>query len=180
MHFVTFVKSGKKKQKQNLSSKRHLCANGLDNELWICENKSIATVYIDLEQFVCLDDLCSIWFFYISWNFSLFSSVQLLSRVRLFATFQFLILIFSIPYFNFNFPTFIQTVIKLPRNHISDIYFSEKTFLWSNIVSSLTQFPQFLVCILMWNLSALLASAEFFMYSSTSSSEEMSYDLKEE
>ena len=109
-----------------------------------------------------------------------FSSVQSLSRVWLSATFQFLILIFSIPYFNFNFPTFNQTVIKLPRNHISDIYFSEKTFLWSTIVSSLTQFPQFLVCILMWNLPALLASAEFFMYSSTSSSEEMSYDLKEE
>ena len=85
----------------------------------------------------------------------------------------------SIPYFNI-LSTFHQTVIKLPRNHISDIYFSEKIFLWSTIVFSATHFRQFLVCILMWNLPALLAFAEFFMYSFMSSSEDTCYDLKEE
>lgn len=162
IHSASFVKSGKKKIK-NLNSKRHLGANGLDNELWICENKSIATVYIHLDSLlaICLS----------SWPVFYLLLLYLLKFLTL-MTFQFL--------FKNILPTFHQAVIKLPRNHISDIYFSEKTFLWSTIVSSSTQFPQFLVCILMWNLPALLASAEVFMYSFTSSSEEMSYDLKEE
>ena len=164
IHSVTFVKSGKKKKKPEFR-KASLC-------------KWFGQWVVNLWKQIYSRCIYRPWFsagslsVFMKTNFMFYLLLLYLLKFLTLMTFQFL--------FKNILPTFHQAVIKLPRNHISDIYFSKKMFLWSTIVSSSTQFPQFLVCILMWNLPALLASAEVFMYSFTSSSEEMSYDLKEE